>query len=416
VPGPLDLDSLDDLTPVDEALDLVLEQARALPPEAVSLRESLDRVLAEDAIADVDVPPFDRCAMDGYALRAEDVADAPTSLKLVGRLFAGEVFAGRVERGQAVKVMTGAPRPEGADAVQMVERAREEGERVVIYDAVEPGRHVAPLGEDLRRGQTALAAGARIGPAEIGLLATVGLARVVVHARPSAAVLSTGDELVDVAERPGPGRIRNSNGPMLAALARDLGCAPVDELPPARDSRESLEEALERGLAAHLLLISGGVSKGERDLVGDVLAERGVRPVFHGIDLQPGKPLWFGVGPDGSLVFGLPGNPVSSLTTGRVFAGAAVRRLRGLAQCRPRPVRAVLAEAFARKARRPGWLPAALERDGGRLTCLPLSSSGSADLTAASRASATWIAPKGQERFRAGEEVEVLPHEDWLER
>lgn len=407
---------LDDLTPVEEALELVLAEARPLPLERVALSAAPGRVLAEAVSSDVDVPPFDRCAMDGYALRAADVEEAPTSLKLVGRLFAGEVWKGELGPGLALKVMTGAPLPAGADAVQMVEKAREEGERVVVYEPVPAGRHVAPCGEDLRVGAVALPAGRLIGPAEVGLLATVGCAEVPVHGRPSAAALSTGDELVEVGEKPGPGRIRNSNGPMLAVLARMLGCDPVELLPVARDTTAALKAAFERGLRADLLLVSGGVSKGEKDQVGEVLAQLGVRPVFHGIDLQPGKPLWFGVAPEGGLVFGLPGNPVSALTTARLFAGAAARRLRGFENPLPPARQAVLAGTHSRKARRPGWLPAVVTQRGERLECRPVTSSGSADLTAAAEANATWIAPKDRPSFRPGDEVEVVLHEDWLER
>ncbi len=407
---------LDELTPVEEALALVLETAVVRPPESIALSSAPGHVLAADVTSDVDVPPFDRCAMDGYAFRAEDVSDAPTSLKLIGTLFAGEVFAGEVGPGQAVKVMTGAPLPAGADAVQMIERTREEGDRVVVYDAVEARRHVAPQAEDLKTGQVALRAGTFIGPSQVALLATTGCVEVPVHGRPFASVLSTGDELVEVGEKPGPGQIRNSNGPMLAVLARGLGCDPVQLLPAAADTSEGLERALGRGLASDLLLVSGGVSKGERDLVGQVLEGLGVKPLLHGINLQPGKPLWFGQAENGCLVFGLPGNPVSSLTTARVFAGAAVRKMRGFADCGPRYRGARLTEAFSRKARRPGWLSARVESRGGGLDCTPVRSSGSADVTAASAANATWIAPQDQPTFRAGEEVQVILHEDWLDR
>lgn len=407
---------LDELTPVEEALDLVLATAAVQPVETVALSSAPGRILGEDVGSDVDVPPFDRCAMDGYAFRAADVADAPTSLKLIGTLFAGQVFDGEVGPGQAVKVMTGAPLPPGADAVQMIERTRVEGERVVVYEAVEPRRHVAPQAEDLRVGDVALRAGCLIGPAEIALLATIGCAEVPVRARPFASVLSTGDELVEVGEKPGPGQIRNSNGPMLAVLARCLGCDPVQLLPVAADTRAGLEAAAGRGLESDILLVSGGVSKGERDLVGDVLQGLGVEPLLHGINLQPGKPLWFGRASTGCLVFGLPGNPVSSLTTGRIFAGAAIRKMRGFTDVRPRYRSARLTEPFSRNARRPGWLSARVESRGSGLACTPIRSSGSADLTAAGRANATWVAPQDRPTFAAGDEVDVVLHEDWLER
>lgn len=405
------------LLSVEEALDIVLDATPVLAPEQVALAASHGRVLAADVISDVDVPPFDRCAMDGFALRSRDTAGGECSLRIVGAVAAGRIFPREVEAGEAVRVMTGAPLPRGCDCVEMLERARDDGDRVTIGAAVPAGRHVSPLGEDLREGALALAAGTLIGSAEVGVLATVGRAEVPVHARPLAAVVSTGDELVEVGERPGPGRIRNSNGPMLAVLGRMLGCDPVHLLPVARDGHEPLARALERGLAADVLLVSGGVSKGEHDLVQVILPELGVQKLFHGVSIQPGKPLWFGSTKRG-LVFALPGNPVSALVTARLFFGAAVRKMRGLREPRPRIVRARLAEGFRRKAIRPGYLPAWVAGGGadGGWTCRPLFPSGSADIVTAAAANATWIAPAGVEDFRAGDLVDTLLHMDFAER
>jgi molybdopterin molybdotransferase len=403
------------LLPVAEAIERVLAAAPVLPPEQVALAASAGRVLATDVLSDVDMPPFDRCAMDGHALRSEDCARPGARLRLVGHGLAGRVFPREVAAGECVRVMTGAPLPQGCDAVQPIERATEDGLVVVIHDAMRAGQHVSPRAEELRAGAVALRAGALLGAAEVGVLAAVGRAEVTVHQRPVAAVVSTGDELVDVGERPGPGQIRNSNGPMLAVLGRLLGCEPVLLLPATRDDEEGLSRAFTRALAADLLLISGGVSRGDRDLVQDVLPRLGVECLFHGVDIQPGKPLWFGR-MDRCLVFALPGNPVSALTTARLFVASAARKMRGLAQPRPRYMRARLSEDVRRKAVRPGYLPAVLSEGTDEPSCRPLQSRGSADLAAASLANATWVAPKGEELLRAGTWVDVLPHADFLER
>lgn len=409
------VDEGDGLLSIQEALDRVLADTHVLPPEQVALAASAGRVLAADIASDVDVPPFDRCSMDGFAMRAADVVAVPARLRIVGTAAAGHVFRHEVPEGCAVRVMTGAPLPPGCDAVEALERTDDEGTHVVVKSPVRKGQHVAPQGEDMRAGDVALAAGTLVGAAQVGVLATVGRAEVTVHARPLAAVVSTGDELVEVGERPGPGRIRNSNGPMLAVLCRMLGCEPVQLLPVVRDEEESLQRVLSRALAADVLLISGGVSRGERDFVQDVLPALGVRKVFHGVSIQPGKPLWFGR-TDRCLVFALPGNPVSALVTARIFAGAAVRKMRGLREPAPRFLRARLTEGFRRKSARPGVLPAWVSWNGDGWDCRPLSASGSADLATAARSNATWLAPKGRDEFRPGDSVEILLNLDAAER
>lgn len=414
------VDEGEHLLPVAAALERVLAATPVLPAEQVALAASAGRVLAADVASDVDVPPFDRCSMDGVALRSEDVAEprpdgAPVRLKIIGTVAAGHVFPHETPPGAAVRVMTGAPLPPGCDCVEQSERVVDEGAHVLVRGPIAPGRHVAPRGEDLRTGEIALRAGTLVGAAQVGLLATAGRAEVTVHARPLAAVVSTGDELVEVGERPGPGRIRNSNGPMLAVLCRMLGCDPVQLLPVVRDEAESLEHVLERALAADILLISGGVSRGERDFVQDVLPELGVQCLFHGVQLQPGKPIWVGRS-ERCLVFALPGNPVSALTTARLFVGPAVRKMRGLREPGLRPVRAILSADFRRKSGRPGYLPAWVHWDGEGYSCRPLASSGSADVPAAAESNALWIAPRGQDEFRRGDAVEVLLDLDSSER
>lgn len=409
------VDEGDGLLAVPDAIARVLDATHVLPAEQVALAASAGRVLAADVVSDVDVPPFDRCSMDGVALRAAEAATLPARLRVAGSAEAGHPFPHEVPDGCAVRVMTGAPLPRGCDSVQPIERLTDEGPHVVVTSSVRAGQHVAPRAEDMKAGDVALRSGTLVGPAQVGLLATVGKAEVTVHARPLAAVVSTGDELVEVGERPGVGQIRNSNGPMLAVACRMFGCDPVQLLPVVRDEAESLERVLARALAADVLLISGGVSRGERDFVQDVLPSLGVEKVFHGVAIQPGKPVWFGR-TERCLVFALPGNPVSALTTARVFVGPAVRKLRGVRDPGPRLQRARLSEGFRRRSARPGWLPAWVTWEGDGWRCRPIGSSGSADLNAAAEANATWVAPAGIDEFRDGDAVDVLLHLDVAER
>lgn len=403
------------LISIEEALAAILEATPVLPAEQVALAHSAGRVLAADVPSDVDVPPFDRCAMDGWAFRSDEAAAGSARLRIVGEVAAGRLFPREVAAGETVRVMTGAPLPRGCDAVEPLERTSDDGEWLVLSSRAVRGQHVQRHGEDLRIGDVVLAAGTLIGAAQVGALATVGRSEVAVHGRPLAAVVSTGDELVEVGERPGPGQIRNSNGPMLAVLGRMLGCDPVQLLPVARDEREALSRSLSRGLAADILLVSGGVSKGQKDLVQVVLPELGVENIFHGVSIQPGKPLWFGRA-ERCLVFALPGNPVSALTTARIFVGAAVRKMRGLRDPRPRTLPARLSEPFRRKGGRPGWLPAWVTPGEDGWLCRPLASSGSADVVSSAAANATWVAPQGITEFAAGDPVQVLLHLDWMER
>jgi len=316
------------MIPFDDALEIVLREARPLPAEEVALAEVTGRVLAEDVAADRDLPPFDRAAMDGYAVRAEDVAAAPVALEVVGEVRAGEWPEVVVGPGQAVRIMTGAPVPSGADAVQQVERTRPLDEfRVTVEAAVGAGTNVAPRGAEARAGETLLSAGRVIDPPSVAVLASAGQDRVRVARRPVVAVLVTGDELVDVASRPGPGQIRNSNGPAVAAQARLAG-ADVRLLGVAPDRQEAIAEALRAGLDADVLVVSGGVSAGDYDLVEPALLDLGAMFLFTKVAIKPGAPLVFGrLGR--ALVFGLTGNPVSAQATFDLFVRPALLKMQG---------------------------------------------------------------------------------------
>jgi molybdopterin molybdotransferase len=308
---------------VDEALRLVLAEVNPLPAETVALADARGRVLCEAVHAAVDLPPFDSSAMDGFAVRA---GDTPGRLRLAGASAAGTPFAGVVEAGQAIAISTGAVVPEGADAVVPVERTQAAGEAVEV-EAVSPGEHVRPRGGDVRRGEVVAAAGARLGSWAVGAAAAVGVARVLVARRPRVAVLATGSELREPGAALLDGEIYESNTRLIGALLEQTG-AQVDVLGSVADDERSTRAALERGLEAEVLVTSGGVSVGQHDLVRASLASLGGEEMFWRVAVKPGKPVSFGVR-GSTLVFGLPGNPVSALVGFELFVRPAVLALQG---------------------------------------------------------------------------------------
>jgi len=393
---------------VEDALAVVLREAKPLPSEEVALDDALGRVLAGDVRADRDLPPFDRSAMDGYALRAADVAGAPCALDVVGEVRAGDWPTLTVGAGQAAKIMTGAPLPEGATAVQQVEKTSPLDEfRVTIEAPVEERQHVAPRGSEVRAGDVVLERGRVIDPAAIAVLATTGQARVRVARRPVVAVLVTGDEIVDVAAAPGPSQIRNSNGPAVAAQARLAG-AIVRLLGVAPDRRDATVAALREGLAGvDVLLVSGGVSAGDYDLVEPALVELGTTLLFTKVAIKPGAPLVFGRCGE-TLVFGLPGNPVSAQVTFDLFARAALLRLQGASVAsRPR-VGVELASVFRNRSGRSCHLPARIRFEDGRLVARGVRSTGSGDLVAHARANALVVLEAGRVQAERGEKAEAV--------
>jgi molybdopterin molybdotransferase len=382
------------LLSVDEALRRILAEARPLPAREASLREALGAVLAEEVASDVDHPPFDRSMMDGYAVRAGD----PGPWEAVEEIHAGRVPGLPWRPGACAKIMTGAPLPAGADAVQQVERTRVEGGRVVFEAPVVAGQNVAPRGSEARAGQTLLRRGQRLRAAEIGILAAAGRTRVRIVTRPRVAVASTGDELVPPDERPGPGRIRNSNGFAIAAQVRELGLE-CDDLGIVRDDPEAIRAAVREGLKRDVLLLSGGVSAGDRDLVVPALEAEGVRLALHKVAIKPGKPFCFA-----PRVFGLPGNPVSSFVIFEVFVRPYLGGLAGTDLARRR-VRAALAGPSGRPQDRTRFVPARLREGGASVALLPWQSS--ADLFALADANALVVLPAGAAPA-AGEAVDCL--------
>ncbi|MEO8633054.1 MAG: gephyrin-like molybdotransferase Glp [Chloroflexota bacterium] len=315
---------------VDEALDRILARIAPLEPAEVGLLDALGAVLTEDAAADRDVPPFRNSAMDGYAVRGADVRQDGVSLRVVGSVAAGSVPDRGVGPSEAMRIMTGAPMPDGADTVVRVEDTDNGVETVTIHKATPHGMAVRQAAEDLRRGEVVLTRGTLLRHAEIGILASVGLAKVNVVRRPNVAVLSTGDELVDVDQQPGPGQIRDANRYSLAAAVRATGCAAF-ELGIARDSADDLRHALGNAAFGDLVVTSGGVSVGDHDHVKPVVNAMGQMD-FWSIALRPGRPLAFGElrTKRGAVpIFGLPGNPVSALLTFELFVRPALLKMSG---------------------------------------------------------------------------------------
>jgi molybdopterin molybdotransferase len=363
--------------------------------------QALGRVISENVPADRDYPPFTRSARDGFAVRA---ADLPGELAIIGEVRAGQMFEGSLGAGEAVEIMTGAPLPEGADAVVMIEHTQIEGRRVRIERTQQRGDNISGRGTDAAEGAVVLEAGRRLGFAEIALLATVGRDCVQVFRKPRVAILPTGDEIVEASERPGPSQIRNSNAWSLAAQVIRAGGTP-EIMPIARDNYESTSSLIERGLEADLLLLSGGVSAGKYDIVEKVLAGMGAQFYFDRVKIQPGQPLVFG-SVRGKQFFGLPGNPASTMITFEVFARAAVELLEG-AQEAPLPLlRARLSREFHHKPGLTRFLPATLSADGSTVTPEPWSGSG--DVPALARANAFLVAEMDRESWAEGEDVRVL--------
>jgi molybdopterin molybdotransferase len=401
---------------VDAALAKVLEQSEVLSSAEVPALDALGLVLAERITSDVDSPPHDKSIVDGYALRSADFESGVREFEVLEEITAGQVPTRNISPGQSTRIMTGAPIPHGADAVVMIERAsltERDGHpaRVLLdVDRLSPGQNIMRQASSMQRCEAILAPGVALRSIELGMLAEVGRTSVRVTPRPLVAVLATGDELVTVASVPAAGQIRNSNGPMLIGSARQAGGSPVD-LGLCGDQNDVLTERIRQGLESNVLLLSGGVSAGVLDLVPGVLQSLGVQQIFHKVNLKPGKPLWFGVRVrDGrkSLVFGLPGNPVSSLVCFELFVRPAIRRLAGHTILSLRRVRARLASPFQQRGDRPTYFPSQLDQRAGKHFVTPLAWKGSGDLRTLLAANALALFPAGEHSFPAGHEVDAL--------
>ncbi len=403
-----------ELTEIAEARRLVLERTSPLPVEDVPLEEALGRVLADDVSSAEPVPGFDNSAMDGFAVRATDTrgasADAPVTLRVTDESRAGHPAGAAVGEGEAIHISTGAAIPDGVDAVVKVEDTSSQDARVAVGAEVRAGQNVRRAGEDVPAGETVLRRGTPLGPAELGVLASVGRATVPCTRRPRVSVLTTGDELVDpgVASLP-LGGVRNANAYTLPSLAERAG-AEVVQVETVGDDPDATRAAVEQSLEGDVSVISGGVSVGEHDHVRSVLDELGVEEVLWGVALRPGKPTWFGAREDGSLVFGLPGNPVSAIVTFLLFTRPAIRTLAGAADD-PERASAILDEPYEKAPGRTHAVRCRLSLGDDGWHVRPTKEQGSHVLTSMLGADVLAIIPTESADVPAGErvEIELLP-------
>ena len=417
-----------DMLDVEEALDRILAYFAPLPSEDVPLLDALGQVLAESLIAPISIPPLDNSAMDGYALRSPDISrasgESSVELRVIGHVPAGTVSDRVVEPGTALRIMTGAPVPRGADTVVAFEdtdevERRESGgsmDAIGVRLAAEPGENIRPAGEDVEQGSTVLDAGTVLRAAELGVAASLGMETVPVIRRPVVAVLATGDELLEPGEPHRPGKIYNSNNFSVAASVKTCGGIP-SVIGVARDTESSVEEALERALDADLIITTAGVSKGDYDFVKDVLARRGEIALWS-VRMRPAKPLAFGAldAPDGRRVphLGLPGNPVSALVAFEQFARPAIRKMMGKAMA-PRPtVQAVLDDPLSNFDGRRVYARVVVYRENGEYRARLTGNQSSGVLTSMAQANGLAICPHDRARLEAGETATVQML-DWPE-
>lgn len=365
---------------VDEAEQEIRAAVRGLDSETVALDEGLSRILAADVIASRALPPWDNSAMDGFAVKS---AEVPGTLLITATIAAGSVASASVKSKTCARIMTGAPVPDGADAVIMREDAEvsDDGEKVTFAAAATVGQHIRRAGEDIAPGDCPLKKGAALGPAEIAMLAALGHARVEVAKKPAVAIVSTGDELVPVGQDPGPGQIQSSNNHALAAQIREAGGVPLD-LGIAPDDPTAITAAIERALAsADIVVTSGGVSVGDFDFVHEALRKAGATIGFWKVAMKPGKPLVFGTAPPAKLIFGLPGNPVSSMVGFELFVRPTIRAMQGATEIHRPRAHAILEQPYRKPPGRAHYLRAMVTWRDGKLVANVLPKQGSGMLS-----------------------------------
>ncbi len=397
---------------VEEALRIILAGITPLGLESIDMAGSQGRVLGEDIRAKRPNPPWDNSAMDGYALRAADSIGAskqsPAVLKVIYDLPAGQSPKGEIKKGEAVRIMTGAPVPPGADAVIMVEDTEACGNGTVrLSKEAKNNDNIRKMGEDFKEGAVVLKKGSLIRPAEVLMLATIGAAFVFAHKRPRVAIISTGDELADIGETPKQGQIINSNGYAIAALVRECGAEPIN-MGIARDTKESLREKLTQASYADCVISSGGVSVGDYDFVKDVLKDLGSEMKFWKVAMKPGKPLAFGV-IKGKPAFGLPGNPISSMVAFEEFVRPALLKMAGRESVEPAAFKARITEDLKIKPGRKNFIRAVLKIENEGFTATPLSGQGSGIISTMVKSNSFIIVPADSEGYKKNDMVPVEP-------
>ena len=397
---------------VKAAREIVLDHCRSIrpgqvPTEVVPLLASQGRVLAEPIHLDLDQPPFDRSMRDGFAVKSGDLDPLPARLRCVGEIKAGEAPTLVLQPGEAIQIMTGAPAPEGADAVVMVEHTeRLPKDEIAVLRSVPAGANIASRGSERRQGDLLMPPATRLGVLEVAGLAAVGQSRVRVFRRPEASILATGDELVDVDRQPGPGQIRNSNAYSLFAQVVSHGGTPR-VLATARDTLEHLRRQIRLGLESDLLLVSGGVSAGKYDLVEEVFQEFGIQIQFEAVSMRPGKPTVF-ARRGKQFVFGLPGNPVSTFVAFELFVAPVLQSLQGLPGGDLKLVRGELRGKILEKSGRTALLPATVALKSGHIRIQPVSWKGSADIFSLVDANGLVVVPSECRELLPGQEVDAL--------
>jgi molybdopterin molybdotransferase len=396
---------------VAEAIQIVRQQTQSLATERVDLPNVLGRVLAADVVADSDLPPFDRSQMDGYAVRAEDAKAAPVRLRIVGESAAGRGWHNQVGEGEAVRIMTGAPVPAGADSVQQVELTHELKDRTVVelLETVELGKSIVKRGSEIKAGEVVLNAGMTINAAMMAVLAAFGYAHVEVFRKPRVAVLATGTELVPVDQEPGQDQIRDSNNYSISSYAQLAG-AVVERMPLTADETSLLKHQIAAAAErCDLIVTSGGVSMGVYDVTKAALKELDAEIFFERIALRPGKPTVFARLPNGTLVFGLPGNPVSVSVTFNLFARVALLAMQGATEPALKRETAALARSVKGTTDRESYLPAQLTtNDDAQLIAFPLKWGGSSDFVAFALTTALVVVPANVKEIEAGSLVSVV--------
>lgn len=381
---------------IDNAIKIVSSQTLPIGIQKVDLFAAIDRVLAEDLIADMDLPPFDRSQMDGFALKAADTIHSPVKLRIIGESSAGNVFNGTLLKGEAVRIMTGAALPKGADAVQKLEFAKEHNSLVEILEPTSKGRFIVKKGEEIRKGKTALSKGSIINAENISVPAAFGYSKINVSKRPRVAIISTGNEIVDTAKRPKIGQIRNSNSIMLFALAKKAG-ADVNVLPLVGDDLSSLTKAVRKAIrSSDIVITTGGVSVGKYDLTKQAIIDAGSEIFFEKVRLKPGKPSVFAKCGK-TLIFGLPGNPVSAAVSFQLFVRLAIKIMQSASATSSRREIAVTLSIVKAPATRDALIPASVSTNkSGQLIARPTRWIGSSDLVGASSADCLIFIPKGK--------------------
>jgi molybdopterin molybdotransferase len=401
------------MLPIERGLEIVMSTAAAkerpdrMPAQAVALLDSMHRILREDVLSDEDSPRFDKAIRDGFAVRFEDLQQVPAELDIVGESRAGAAADVHVERGRCCEIMTGAPLPAGANAVVMVEHTEllTPG-KVRILKTARENEGLLRRGAEARRGERILSSGRRIGLADLGLLAGTGKSKVLVSSKPRVAVIATGDELVEVEDTPRPGQIRNSNTYTICAQVRDAGAEPI-VLGIGRDNLEDLRKKIEQGLRHDILIVSGGVSMGKYDLVETVFAEFGVEVLFDKIAMKPGKPTVFGHRGE-TFVFGLPGNPISTMVAFHVFVRPLILSLLKAADTKPRILDARLEAPAKCDPERAALVPALVRFDAGQYWIRAAPWKGSSDLAGLARANALIVIPRREGNLEEGDTAQFL--------